>query len=115
YRSIGEAIDYINNKPKPLALYIFDSSGETTEVLEKTSSGNAVINDCVLHFLHNNLPFGGVGNSGLGKSHGYFGFLAFSHEKGVLQQRVGLNNATLLRPPYGLRAKQIIQSLIKWF
>src|SRR5690606_13931400 len=115
YRSIGEAIDYINNKPKPLALYIFDSSGETTEVLEKTSSGNAVINDCVLHFLHNNLPFGGVGNSGLGKSHGYFGFLAFSHEKGVLKQRVGLNNATLLRPPYGLRAKQIIKSLIKWF
>lgn len=115
YKSIQEAIDYINGKPKPLALYIFDASGETKEVLEKTSSGNAVINDCVLHFLHNNLPFGGVGNSGLGKSHGYFGFLAFSHEKGVLRQRVGLNNATLLRPPYGIKAKKIIASLIKWF
>ncbi|GAA0877612.1 aldehyde dehydrogenase family protein [Algoriphagus jejuensis] len=115
YRSIQEAIDYINQKPKPLALYIFGSTGETKEVLKKTSAGNAVIDDCVLHFLHNNLPFGGIGNSGIGKSHGYFGFLAFSHEKGVLKQRVGFNNATLLRPPYGLKTKKIIGSLIKWF
>lgn len=115
YRSVQEAIEYVNQKPKPLALYVFDSSGEAKEVLKKTSSGNAVINDCVLHFLHNNLPFGGVGNSGTGKSHGYYGFLAFSHEKGVLKQRVGFNNVTLLRPPYGLKAKKIIESLIKWF
>ena len=115
YRSIQEAIDYVNRKHKPLALYIFDNSKETNEILEKTSSGNAVINDCVLHFLHNYLPFGGVGNSGLGKSHGYYGFLAFSHEKGVLKQRVGFNNVTLLRPPYDLKAKKIIDSLIKWF
>jgi aldehyde dehydrogenase (NAD+) len=115
YQSIQEAIDYINSKPKPLALYVFDNSIETSEVLEKTSSGNAVINDCVLHFIHNYLPFGGIGNSGMGKSHGYFGFLAFSHEKGVLKQRVGFNNITLLRPPYGLKAKKIIDSLIKWF
>jgi aldehyde dehydrogenase (NAD+) len=115
YKSIGEAIDYVNNKPKPLALYIFDSSTDTQEVLAKTSSGNAVINDCMLHFLHNHLPFGGVGNSGLGSSHGHFGFLAFSHQKGVLRQRVGLTNATLLRPPYGVKAKEIVKSLIKWF
>ncbi|WP_035456909.1 aldehyde dehydrogenase family protein [Algoriphagus terrigena] len=115
YQDIQEAIDYVNRNPKPLALYIFDSSGHTKEVLGKTSSGNAVVNDCVLHFLHNNLPFGGIGNSGLGKSHGYYGFLAFSHEKGVLKQRIGFNNATLLRPPYGLKTKKIIDSLIKWF
>jgi aldehyde dehydrogenase (NAD+) len=115
YQSIGQAIEYINSKPKPLALYVFDSSEHTGELLEKTSSGNAVINDCVLHFLHHNLPFGGIGNSGLGKSHGYFGFAAFSNEKGVLRQRVGLTNATLLRPPYGVRAKEIVKSLIKWF
>ncbi len=115
YESIQEAIDYVNRKPKPLALYVFDSSDETDLILKNTSSGNAVINDCVLHFLHNNLPFGGVGNSGIGKSHGYHGFLAFSNEKGVLRQRVGFNNVTLLRPPYGLKAKKIIESLIKWF
>jgi aldehyde dehydrogenase (NAD+) len=115
YKSLSEAIDYINRKPKPLALYIFDSGSQSQEVLEKTSSGNVVINDCALHFLHSNLPFGGIGNSGLGKAHGYYGFLAFSHEKGILKQRVGLNNAILLRPPYGLKAKKMIDSLIKWF
>jgi aldehyde dehydrogenase (NAD+) len=115
YCSIQDAIDYVNRRPKPLALYIFGSGGEEKEVLRKISSGNAVVNDCVLHFLHNNLPFGGVGNSGMGKSHGYYGFLAFSHEKGVLKQRVGFNNVTLLRPPYGLKAKKIVASLIKWF
>jgi aldehyde dehydrogenase (NAD+) len=61
------------------------------------------------------MPFGGVNNSGMGKAHGHYGFLAFSNEKGVLKQRVGLNNATLLRPPYGAAAKKIVQSLIKWF
>lgn len=116
YKSMEEAIELINSKPKPLALYYFGKNPSTSKkVLKETSSGNAVINDCVLHFLHNELPFGGVNNSGIGKSHGYYGFLAFSNEKGVLKQRVGYNNVTLLRPPYGIKAKQIIASLIKWF
>lgn len=115
YHSIDDAINYINAKPKPLALYVFGSGAESKDILQRTSSGNAVVNDCVLHFLHSGLPFGGVGNSGLGKSHGYFGFLAFSNEKGVLKQRVGFNNVTFLRPPYGAKAKKIIASLIKWF
>lgn len=116
FSEIEEAIALINSKPKPLALYYFGNDVKNSKkVLEETSSGNVVINDCVLHFLHNNLPFGGVNNSGMGKAHGHAGFLAFSHEKGVLKQRVGLNNVTLLRPPYGIKAKKIIQSLIKWF
>ncbi len=115
YHSLQEAIDYVNNKPKPLALYVFDNSIEASEVLQKTSSGNAVINDCVIHFTHLHLPFGGIGNSGIGKSHGYFGFLAFSNERGILTQRVGFNNTTLLRPPYGLKARKIIDWLINWF
>lgn len=116
YKSMEEAIELINSKPKPLAPYYFGKNPSTSKkVLKETSSGNAVINDCVLHFLHNELPFGGVNNSGIGKSHGYYGFLAFSNEKGVLKQRVGYNNVTLLRPPYGIKAKQIIASLIKWF
>jgi aldehyde dehydrogenase (NAD+) len=116
YKNLQEAIDLINSQPKPLALYYFGANSKNSKkVLEETSSGNMVINDCVLHFLHNELPFGGVNNSGIGKAHGYYGFLAFSNEKGVLKQRVGYNNVSLLRPPYGLKAKQIISSLIKWF
>ncbi|GMQ25240.1 aldehyde dehydrogenase family protein [Algoriphagus sp. oki45] len=115
YQTIEDAINYINRKPKPLALYVFDKSKTYEQVLEKTSSGNAVINDCVLHFIHNELPFGGVNTSGIGKAHGHYGFLAFSNEKGVLKQRIGYNNATLLRPPYGVKAKKIVESLIRWF
>lgn len=116
YQTLDEAIEYVNSKPKPLALYFFGNDPEAiNKVLTETSSGNAVINDCVLHFLHNELPFGGVNNSGIGKAHGHFGFLAFSNEKGILKQRVGINNTSLLKPPYGTQAKQIISSLIKWF
>lgn len=116
YTKLDEAIELINAKPKPLALYIFEKDSEfSAKILKQTSSGNVVINDCVLHFLHNELPFGGVNNSGIGKAHGYHGFLAFSNEKGVLRQRIGFNNVSLLRPPYGIKTKQIIASLIKWF
>jgi aldehyde dehydrogenase (NAD+) len=116
YNKLNDAIELVNSKPKPLALYFFgNNSHHSKKVMTETSSGNMVINDCVLHFLHNDLPFGGVNNSGIGKGHGYYGFLAFSNEKGILKQRVGYNNVTLLRPPYGMKTKQIIASLIKWF
>ena len=115
FSKIEDAIALVNSKQKPLALYYFGDNLNSKKVIEETSSGNVVINDCVLHFLHNNLPFGGVNNSGIGKAHGHAGFLAFSNEKGVLKQRIGINNVTLLRPPYGIKAKKIIQSLIKWF
>ncbi|EAZ81577.1 aldehyde dehydrogenase family protein [Algoriphagus machipongonensis] len=115
YEDIQEAIDLINSKPKPLALYYFGKDDETTnKVISDTSSGNAVINDCVLHYLHKNLPFGGVNNSGIGKAHGHYGFLAFSNEKGVLRQRVGFNNSSMIKPPYGIKVNKIISSLIKW-
>ncbi|MDG1275866.1 MAG: aldehyde dehydrogenase family protein [Algoriphagus sp.] len=116
FSMLDEAISYINGKPKPLALYYFGSNTtNSSRVIQETSSGNAMINDCVIHFLDLEMPFGGVNNSGIGKAHGHYGFLAFSNEKGVLKQRVGLNNATLLRPPYGAAAQKIVQSLIKWF
>lgn len=116
FSKLDEAISYINGKPKPLALYYFGSNTtNSARVIQETSSGNAMINDCVIHFLDLEMPFGGVNNSGIGKAHGHYGFLAFSNEKGVLKQRVGLNNATLLRPPYGAAAQKIVQSLIKWF
>lgn len=115
YSTIDEAISLINNKPKPLALYYFGEESDTyKKVIHETSSGNVVFNDCVLHFLHPNLPFGGVNNSGIGKSHGYYGYLSFSNEKGVLKQRVGFNNSTLMKPPYDKKTQKIISTLIKW-
>lgn len=115
FNLISEAISFINRKPKPLALYYFGEENETSEkVIQETSSGNAVLNDCVLHYLHPNLPFGGVNHSGIGKAHGYFGYLAFSNEKGVLKQRVGFNNSTMLKPPYDGKTQRIISTLIKW-
>jgi aldehyde dehydrogenase (NAD+) len=116
FSTIEEAIEMVNSKPKPLALYYFGKNSENSDkIIRETSSGNAVLNDCVIHFLHNGLPFGGVNNSGIGKAHGHAGFLSFSNEKGVLNQRIGFNNISLLRPPYGVKTKQIISSLINWF
>ncbi|UJP65740.1 aldehyde dehydrogenase family protein [Mongoliitalea daihaiensis] len=116
YQEIDEAIDYINANPKPLALYTFSNSDSfNRNVIASTSSGGAVANDCVLHFLQTELPFGGVNNSGIGKAHGYYGFLAFSNEKAVMEQRIGLTASKPLYPPYGAMAKKVVASLLKWF
>ncbi len=116
FDELEEAITYVNSKPKPLALYAFSKNNYTIQqVINATSSGGAVANDCVLHFLQNELPFGGVNNSGIGKAHGYFGFLAFSNQKAVLKQRIGFTASKPLFPPYGLTSKKIIASLVKWF
>ncbi len=116
YSQLSDAIGLINSQPKPLALYYFgQDQGNAKRIMVETSAGNMVINDCVLHFLHNEMPFGGVNTSGFGKAHGKYGFLSFSNEKGVLKQRVGFNNVSLLRPPYGLRVKKLIATMMKWF
>ncbi|MBY0434695.1 MAG: aldehyde dehydrogenase family protein, partial [Cyclobacteriaceae bacterium] len=85
-----EITDQVNSRPKPLALYIFSKSSAFREyVMSRTSAGGVCINECVLQFTHPNLPFGGVNSSGIGKSHGFYGFQAFSNEKPVLKQRGG--------------------------
>ncbi|MFD2203665.1 aldehyde dehydrogenase family protein [Shivajiella indica] len=116
YADLEEAINYINLKPKPLALYVFSKDNEMIKrVIRETTSGATVANDCALHFLQNELPFGGVNNSGVGKAHGHFGFLAFSNEKAVMKQRIGLTAVKPIYPPYGIKSKKIIESLLKWF
>ncbi len=111
-----EVVDYINAHPKPLALYIFTSRRSFSNfILSGTSAGSACINECVLQFTHPNLPFGGVNNSGIGKSHGYFGFLTFSNEKPVLRQKSGWATPYLLHPPYTSGMKKIVDVLLKWF
>jgi aldehyde dehydrogenase (NAD+) len=116
YSSEEEMIDLINAKPKPLALYIFSNrKAFQNKVIRETSAGSACINDCVLQFTHPNLPFGGVNASGIGKSHGRYGFLAFSNEKPVVKQRGGFSSSYLLHPPYTSRVKRAINMMVKWF
>lgn len=116
YSDLQEAIDLINSKPKPLALYIFSRDRRSTKrLLNETSSGGVCINDSGIHFLHHNLPFGGVNNSGMGKSHGHYGFLAFSNEKPVLKQKSGFTAVQSFYPPYTPRARRVLDWFLKLF
>ncbi|HCP47379.1 MAG TPA: aldehyde dehydrogenase family protein [Deltaproteobacteria bacterium] len=91
---MDEAIGFINARPKPLALYLFTKSKSTQEsVLSRTSSGGACVNETLFHFVPHDLPFGGVGGSGMGAYHGRFGFETFTHRKSVL------NKSTAVDPP----------------
>ncbi len=113
---INQAIDLVNKKPKPLSLYVFSSRSSFRErVLQQTSAGTVAINDCVLQFTHPNIPFGGVNNSGIGKAHGHFGFLAFSNEKPVVKQKSGPTNAYFFYPPYTVNSKRLLNFLFRWF
>ncbi len=87
YRNINEAIDYVNSHPKPLALYVFTKNKKLSKkVLKETSSGGACVNDTISHIASTEMPFGGVGASGMGGYHGKFSFEAFSHAKSVMER-----------------------------
>jgi aldehyde dehydrogenase (NAD+) len=97
---IDEAISFINRRPKPLALYVFSGDSAVAErVLERTSSGGACVNDVVAHLANHELPFGGVGPSGMGAYHGRAGFETFSHRRSVLHKSTRLD-VKLRYPPY---------------
>jgi aldehyde dehydrogenase (NAD+) len=116
YDNIDEALAIVNGKQKPLALYVFVNDKITeTRVLEETSSGGACVNDCGVHFMHPDLPFGGVNNSGIGKSHGHAGFLAFSNEKAVMKQRRGFTTANVFYPPYTASVRKMMDWFLKLF
>lgn len=99
FEDISNVIAHINANKKPLALYYFGGKGKANEVLKKTSSGGACINDTLLHIANHKIPFGGVGHSGMGNYHGYKSFLAFSHERGVVSSST-LIDLSLKYPPY---------------
>lgn len=79
-----EALDFIRNREKPLALYYFGKVDDGYDVLKSASSGGACINDTIMHIANENIPFGGVGNSGMGNYHGHDSFKAFSHRRSVV-------------------------------
>ena len=111
YRGLDQAFAYINQRPRPLALYYFGyNKGEQERVLHETHSGGVCLNDTLLHVAQDDMPFGGIGPSGMGHYHGHEGFLTFSKAKGVLvKQR--LNAAKLIYPPYGKSIQKLIQKL----
>lgn len=116
HSSLDEVIDLVNSRPKALSAYIFArKSAVIEEFKQRTSAGSFVVNDVVLQFAHPTLPFGGVNNSGIGKSHGKAGFLAFSNEKSVLRQRVGFTMAKTLYPPYNGFKRKMIDLLLRYF
>ncbi len=113
YRRLDDAIRYVNDRPRPLALYYFDDDRRRVErVLEQTVSGGAAINGCVWHFAQEDLPFGGVGPSGMGAYHAREGFETFSHMKSVFHQ-ARFNGSALLEPPYGAAVETLLKVLLR--
>ncbi|MEN5312063.1 coniferyl aldehyde dehydrogenase [Pseudomonas koreensis] len=111
YQDLDQAFAYINQRPRPLALYYFGyDKREQNRVLHETHSGGVCLNDTLLHVAQDDMPFGGIGPSGMGHYHGQEGFLTFSKAKGVLiKQR--FNAAKLIYPPYGKSIQKLIQKL----
>ena len=113
FKAEDEVIQYLAYEEKPLALYIFSSNTVFTDyIATNTTSGSTVVNDCLIQFGHSNLPFGGVNNSGIGRSGGKFGFQEFSHLKSVVVQRTNL--VRYFYPPYSGKTKWIIEQALRW-
>ncbi len=113
YRDIDEAISCVNTRPRPLALYYFGRDGEDRRnVLSLTTSGNITINGTLMHYAQDDLPFGGIGPSGMGAYHGVEGFRTLSHGKGIFEQG-RWNGANLLSAPFGRLTKAILSLMLR--
>ncbi|MFP1632666.1 coniferyl aldehyde dehydrogenase [Zhengella sp. ZM62] len=113
YQDVDEAIEYVNNHPRPLALYYFGSDrSEEDRVIRNTTSGGVTVNDVILHVIQEDLPIGGIGNSGTGYYHGKAGFLEFSHSRSVFRQ-TGSELISILRPPFGRLIRLDLANRIK--
>ena len=113
YKHIEDVITSINSREKPLALYIWGKSPKRIrEILDRTSSGGACVNNTVIQVLHPHLPFGGVNNSGMGSTHGIHGFRAFSHARAVAQTH--FSALPLMYPPYTPKVKRLIGAMLRW-
>ncbi len=115
YKDFGETIDYVNAKPRPLALYYFgEDAGEERAVLDRTTSGGVCLNDVIMHIMQEDLPFGGVGPAGMGAYHGFEGFKTFSHAKSIYKQsKLDVAGLGGMRPPYGKNTEKTIKMQTK--
>jgi len=113
YREIDDAIVHINTNPRPLALYYFgDNNADRQKVMTRTTSGNVTINTTIMHYALDDLPFGGVGASGMGTYHGIEGFQSMSHAKGTLEFG-RWNMSSVLKPPFGRMADFILKAVLR--
>ncbi|GIK47901.1 MAG: aldehyde dehydrogenase [Alphaproteobacteria bacterium] len=113
YTALDETIAEINARPRPLALYYFgDDSAESEALLSRTHSGGVTVNDVIFHVTMHDLPFGGVGPSGMGAYHGHRGFLEFSHEKAIYRQTAN-EILAMMRPPYGEAFRKQVAARLK--
>ena len=97
---VEQVINFVNARPSPLGLYVFAEDPRVTrQILDGTTSGDAAVNDCTIHPLIHDLPFGGVGNSGMGKYHGEWGFRTYTNARGVLYHSARMD-PDVRYPPY---------------
>ena len=116
FNKIEEVIEFINKNEKPLALYIFSKNNNNIKaIINNTSSGGVCINHSTLHYSNNNLPFGGINNSGTGRCHGIYGFHELSNKKSILKQVLTSSPTDFLFPPYNNFKNKLIEFTIKWF
>ena len=115
YETLDEALAYVNGRDRPLGLYYFgDDPAEREEVLSRTTAGGVTVNDVVMHVAQEDLPFGGVGPSGMGSYHGVDGFREFSHRKAIFSQmKNDIGPLKMLRPPYGPGIRKMLDGQIK--
>jgi coniferyl-aldehyde dehydrogenase len=114
YGDLDEAVDYVNGHARPLGLYYFGADErEQHRVLTHTTSGGVTVNDVIMHVAQEDLPFGGVGPSGMGAYHGHDGFKRFSHAKSIFtQSKIDLASLAGLRPPYGEKIEKLLKTQI---
>ena len=113
YDTLDDALTYIAARPHPLALYVFDDDRATLERVQRnTLAGGVTVNDTILHIAQHNLPFGGVGASGIGVYHGEAGFRTFSHMRPVMRQ-ARWNAVGLLNPPYAWTFRQVLKLILR--
>ena len=115
YKKLDEAVDYINRRDRPLGLYYFgEDAGEQRRVLDRTISGGVTVNDVIMHISSEDLPFGGVGPSGMGSYHGHDGFKTFSHAKAVYKQpKLDIAKLAGFKPPYGATTQKTLRQRLK--
>ncbi len=117
YSDVEEALQRIANLPIPLAAYVFSKNRAFQKRIKNgLQAGTFCVNETTIQFAHPELPFGGHGNSGVGKGHGHYGFLEFTNQRAELKQRTGFTSAKLIYPPYDKKWKNwLANALIKWF
>jgi coniferyl-aldehyde dehydrogenase len=111
YDNIDDTLNYINERERPLALYIYSfNKSLQKDILQRTHAGGVCVNDAAFHVANEDLPFGGVGSSGMGSYHGEEGFLTFSHAKAIFS-RGRISFASLLFPPFGKAIHKLVYKL----